>query len=75
MFTEEFADDIIAVEKLTYREAMTELEQILTRMRSGEMAVDELTEAVRRAKELIAKCRGELLVVERDVEELISSDK
>lgn len=75
MFTEELADDIIAVEKLTYREAMTELEQILTRMRSGELAVDELTEAVRRAKELIAKCRGELLVVERDVEELISSDK
>lgn len=64
----------MAKKKLTYTEAMAEVDQILTRLRSGELAIDELSTAVRRASELIAECRKMLLTAEEEVERLINPE-
>lgn len=64
----------MAKKKLTYTEAMAEVDQILTRLRSGELAVDELSTAVHRASELIAECRKMLLTAEEEVERLINPE-
>lgn len=60
--------------KLTYKEAMAEVEQTLVRLRSGELGVDELTSAVARASELIAECRAMLIKAETEVERLINPE-
>ncbi|MBP3547881.1 MAG: exodeoxyribonuclease VII small subunit [Alistipes sp.] len=64
----------MAKKKLTYSEAMAEVDQILSRLRSGELAVDELASSVRRASELIAECRKMLLTAEEEVERLINPE-
>lgn len=63
----------MAKKKLTYTEAIAEVEQILADIRSGKMDVDKLSEAVRRAKELIGVCRNILSKSEAEVEQLKNS--
>lgn len=62
----------MATKKITYQEAKTEVEQILARLRSGDMAIDELTSSVARAQKLIAECRKMLVATEQNVEKLIN---
>lgn len=62
----------MATKKLTYSEAMAEVESILARLRSGEMSIDELTGSVARATKLIAECRKMLATTEQEVEKLIN---
>lgn len=51
--------------KLTYTEAMAEIEQIVSRLKSEQIDVDTLTTEVKRATELIAQCKAQLLDVEQ----------
>ena len=54
---------------------MAEVEQILARLRSGELSVDELSSAVGRASTLIAECRKMLVTAESEVERLINPEQ
>ena len=65
----------MAKKKLTYSEAMAEVEQILARLRSGELSIDELSSAVGRASELIAECRKMLVTAESEVERLLNPEQ
>lgn len=65
----------MAKRELSYTEAIAEVEQILARMRSADMSIDELSGAVRRATELIGKCRKQLTTAEKEVERLINPEK
>ena len=70
--------DIIMAKKervITYADAMAEVEQIVARLRSSELSVDELSGAVRRANELIAECRKRLVATEEEVERLIRTEQ
>jgi exodeoxyribonuclease VII small subunit len=53
--------------KLTYSEAIQEIEQILARLRDEQIDVDALAAEVKRATELIAECRAQLTDVEQAV--------
>lgn len=64
----------MAKKKLTYAEAMAELEVILARLRSDELSVDDLAKSVARATELIAECRAILITTEEEVEKLVNSE-
>ncbi len=55
--------------KLTYTEAVAEIEQILARLREEHIDVDSLSAQVGRATELIAQCRAQLTSVEQAVKE------
>lgn len=64
----------MAKKKLTYAEAMAELEVILARLRSDELSVDDLAKSVARATELIAECRAILTTTEEEVDKLVNSE-
>ena len=57
----------MAKKKLTYAEAVVEIEQILARLRGDEVDVDTLSAEVKRATELIEQCKAQLTDVEKAV--------
>ena len=56
---------------VNYTESIHEIEQILERFRNEEMDVDRLTDDLKRASELIARCRERLTQVEGEVNQLL----
>jgi exodeoxyribonuclease VII small subunit len=61
----------MAKSKLTYLSAITELEEIVKDIESGEIDVDVLTEKVRRASELIKFCKDRLRNTQKAVEKTL----
>lgn len=57
-------------EKISYTEAMTEIEKILAELRSENIDVDTLAQKVARASELIALCKQRLHSTEQEVKKL-----
>ena len=57
----------MAKKKLTYAEAVAEIEQILARLRAEEVDVDTLEAEVKRVMELIEQCKAQLTDVEKAV--------
>ena len=64
----------MSAKRVTYAEAMAEVEKILQRLRSGEISVDELSSDVARATRLITECRKILSRTEAEVERLINPE-
>lgn len=58
---------------ITYSEAIAELESILQRLRSGELGIDELTAATKRAKELVEICRTQLSTTKQELDTIIDT--
>ena len=56
--------------KQTYESAIKELQQIVNEMQEEMVSIDEITEKVKRAKELMAFCKNKLRDVEADVSTL-----
>ena len=61
----------MAKKKLTYTEAVSEIEQILARLRGEQIDVDTLASEVKRATELIAQCKAQLTEVEKAVKDIL----
>ncbi len=57
--------------KPTYKEAITEIEEILGLMESEDLDVDDLSSKVKRVSELIRMCRKKLLQTEEEVEKVL----
>lgn len=57
--------------KLTYKEAICEIESIISQMENDDMDVDELTSKVKRASLLLKFCREKLFETESEVEKVI----
>lgn len=64
----------MAENKMTYAEAMAEVERILEKFRSEELSVDDLAADVKRATELVALCRERLRKAEEDVRKALGED-
>jgi len=58
-------------EKFNYTKAFEELIGIVTEIEQGEISVDELSEKVKRATELIQKCKLKLTTTEEDVNKIL----
>lgn len=56
---------------LEYTQAFEELQQIVSDIEQGEITVDELSDKVKRAAELIRICRNRLTTTEEDVNKII----
>jgi exodeoxyribonuclease VII small subunit len=54
----------------TYEQAMAELDQLVDRLESGQLPLDQLLDGYRRGAELLAYCRGRLQAVEEQVKVL-----
>ena len=61
----------MATKKVTYKEAITEIEEILEKIESEELDVDELSEQVSRVTALIAVCKDKLHKTEAEVEKIL----
>ncbi|MFZ5940186.1 MAG: exodeoxyribonuclease VII small subunit [Bacteroidota bacterium] len=64
----------MAKQEITYKQAVAEIEQILSRIEQEEPDVDELTAQVRRVTELLKICRGKLMKAEKDIAGIFEND-
>jgi len=55
----------------TYKDAFEELQEIVSDIESGDIAVDELTEKINRASALLSICKAKLTASEAEVEKLL----
>jgi exodeoxyribonuclease VII small subunit len=58
--------------KLSYKEAIVEIEEILEQIETGELDVDELSEKVKRVSSLVALCREKLHSTEEEIEKILN---
>jgi exodeoxyribonuclease VII small subunit len=58
-------------EKTNYAEAFEELRQIVADIEGGDIAVDELSEKIKRAGVLIKICKDKLTKTEEDVNRIL----
>jgi len=61
--------------KISYTEAISELELIVTEIEQGEITIDTLSEKVKRASELIKICKDKLTATEEDVSKILGEIK
>ena len=59
--------------ELSYKEAMTEIEDIVAKLEDNQLDVDELSGKVKRVSELIAYCKSKLHETEEEVEKILKS--
>lgn len=57
--------------KGTYKEAITEIEEILSQIENNELDVDELSEKVKRVSSLINMCKEKLKSTEEEIEKIL----
>ncbi len=55
----------------TYGEAMAEIEEILQKIETGELDVDELTGKVKRVASLLEICKKKLRTTETEIQKVI----
>ena len=61
----------MATKKVTYKEAITEVEEILQKIEQEELDVDELAEKVKRVSVLLKTCKDKLLKTNEQVEQIL----
>ena len=61
----------MAKDKISYDQAVEEIETILRKIEGGEMGVDELAEKVARVTELLKICRDRLFKTEEQIREIL----
>jgi exodeoxyribonuclease VII small subunit len=61
--------------KISYTEAMKELEEIVQEIEQGEITIDTLSQKVKRASELIRVCKEKLSSTEEDVNKILEEMK
>lgn len=59
--------------KLSYKEAMAEIESIVAKLEENQLDVDELSEKVKRVSQLITFCKAKLHETEEDVEKILKN--
>jgi len=57
--------------KLSYGEAFSELQSILTKLENQELDVDQLSAHVKKASELIKFCKSKLHGTEEEIEKIL----
>jgi exodeoxyribonuclease VII small subunit len=57
--------------KISYKEALSEIEEILEKLENEELDVDKLTESIKRVSFLLKFCKEKLTTTEGEVQKLI----
>ncbi|AHW58940.1 Exodeoxyribonuclease VII small subunit [Draconibacterium orientale] len=61
----------MAAKKISYSEAMAEIEEILEKIENEELDVDELAEKVKRVSVLLKTCKEKLTKTNEQVEQIL----
>ena len=59
--------------KLNYKEALAEIEDIVSKLENNQLDVDELSEKVKKVSGLITFCKSKLHETEEEVEKILKS--
>ena len=62
-------------EKISYGDAVAEIEAILQEIEEGKLEVDELAKKVSRVTDLLKICRDKLHLTEKQIGEILDEDK
>jgi len=61
--------------EITYTEAFEKLQTVVQELEGAEISIDELSDKIRYAKELLEICQTKLNKVEEDVDEILAEMK
>ncbi len=61
----------MAAKKISYSEAMSEIEEILEKIENEELDVDQLAEKVKRVSTLLKTCKDKLTKTNEQVEQIL----
>jgi len=56
---------------LTYEQALSRIEEIVSKIEAEELNVDELAKHVKEASELLKLCKGKLFETEAEIEKIL----
>lgn len=56
---------------VSYKEAITEIEEILRQLENNELDVDELSEKVKRVSQLVTLCKNKLHNTEQEIDKIL----
>ena len=60
--------------KLTYEQAIAQLEQLAQQMEQGNVPIDELASKLREAQSLIRHCRAQLTAADQQVKQILNTE-
>jgi exodeoxyribonuclease VII small subunit len=61
--------------EISYKDAVREIEEIISKIESGELNVDQLTDKVKRASLLLNICKKKLKTVDEEISRIIEGMK
>jgi exodeoxyribonuclease VII small subunit len=61
--------------EISYKDAIKEIEEIISKIESGELNVDQLTDKVKRVSLLLDICRKKLKTVDEEISRIIEGMK
>ena len=59
---------------MTYEQSLQQLETIVRKMEDGEYSIDELTQQLKTAQQLIAQCKDKLTRTNEEIQKLLTPD-
>ncbi|MBR3757624.1 MAG: exodeoxyribonuclease VII small subunit [Bacteroidaceae bacterium] len=60
--------------QMTYEQAMARLEELVSGMERNEWGIDQLSDALKEAQELIQLCRDKLYKADKQVKKLLNEE-
>lgn len=60
---------------MTYEQSLQQLETIVRKMEAGEYSIDELTQQLKTAQQLITQCKEKLTHTDEEIHSIIQSPK
>lgn len=64
----------MAKKEIKYEEAVAQLEEIVDKMENDELDIDQLSEQLKRAKELVKFCKDKLTKTDEEIKKLLSEE-
>ena len=61
-------------EELKYEQALAELQAIVRRMENDEMDIDQMSEQLKRAQELIKFCKDKLTKTDEEIKKILAAE-
>lgn len=64
----------MAKKEIKYEEAVAQLEEIVDKMENDELDIDQLSDQLKRAKELVKLCKDKLTKTDEEIKKLLIED-
>ncbi len=64
----------MAKKEIKYEEAVAQLEEIVDKMENDELDIDQLSDQLKRAKELVKLCKDKLTKTDEEIKKLLNED-